>query len=131
MISGRQDFQLLAAIDFDESHNHIQKVIYQDNLPDFDIDWYFKLRSDDVENSQSVAYILKDFAIKSSNWGYEKEWRVARKNKGYFHFKPEQVKAIYLGINCIFDIEKIIIMLLSYTNDDTPIYKNVVINKPF
>jgi hypothetical protein len=119
------------AIDFDENNNHVQKVTYQDSLPDFDIDWYFKIKNEEVKDSENISYLLKDFAIKSTNWAYEKEWRVARKDKGYFRFKPEQVKALYYGLNCNVDIEKVVVMLLSYTDDDMPILQDGFIDKPF
>lgn len=118
------------AIDLDENNNHVQKVIYQDSLPEFDMDWYFKIKDEEVQDSENVSYLLKDFAIKSTNWAYEKEWRVARKNEGYFRFKPEQVKAIYYGLNCNVDIEKVVVMLLSYTDDDIPIYKMALSTNP-
>lgn len=118
------------AIDLDENNNHIHKVTYQDSLPDFDIDWYFKLKNEEDKGSENVSYLLKDFAIKSTNWAYEKEWRVARKDKGYFRFKPEQVKAIYYGLNCHIDIEKVVVMLLSYTDDEIPVYKMALSTNP-
>lgn len=111
------------AIDLDINNNHIQKVTYQDSLPDFDIDWYFSIKNNDESNSANVGYLLKDFAIKSTNWQYEKEWRVCRKQKGYFRFLPDQVKAVYFGLNCDADIEKVVISTLFYTNDDLPIHK--------
>lgn len=119
------------AINFDETDNHIQKVAYQDTLPDYDNEWYFKLKDEDEENSASVSYLLKDFAIKSTNWSYEKEWKVSRKNRGYFRFKPEDVKAIYFGLNCNADIEKVFVTLLSYTDDDVPVYKMALSTNPF
>jgi hypothetical protein len=118
------------AIDFDENNNHIQKVTYQDELPDFDNEWYFQVKNDDETNSETVSYLLKDFSIKSTNWAYEREGRVSRKDRGYFRFKPEDVKALYYGLNCNVDIEKVIVMLLQYTNDDMPIYKMALSTKP-
>jgi hypothetical protein len=111
------------AIDIDESDNHIQKVIYQNNLPNFDIDWYFSLNEDDDSSSEKVSILLKDLAIKSENWLYEREWRACRKDRGYFRFLPEKVKAIYYGLNCHVDIEKVIVTLLSYADSDIPVYK--------
>ena len=112
------------AIDFDANNYHVQKVTYSDSLPEFDIDWYFKFE-ESVESSSpnKVGYLLQDFAIKSKNWAYEREWRVATKKKGYFRFRPDQVKAIYYGLNCISDIENIVVMLLSYTDDNLPLFK--------
>lgn len=118
------------AIDFDENNNHIQKVFYQNTLPDFDMDWYFSLKNDDDTNSQTISYLLKDFAIKSTNWCYEKEWRVSRKGEGYFTFKPEQVKAVYFGLNCNVDTVKILIMLLAYIPAGTPIYQMTLSTNP-
>ena len=118
------------AINVDETNNHIHQVRYQDNLPDFENDWYINAKDEDIENSPSVAYLLKDFAIKSTNWAYEKEWRVARKDRGYFRFKPEDVKALYYGLNCHVDIEKVVVMLLSYCQDDIPIYKMALSTDP-
>jgi hypothetical protein len=118
------------AIEFDENDNHIQKVTYQDVLPDFDNDWYLSLKDEDEENSASVSYLLKDFAIKSTNWAYEAEWRVSRKDRGYFRFKPEDIKAIYYGLNCHADIEKVVLMLLSYCDDNVPIYKMALSTNP-
>lgn len=118
------------AIDLNETNNHVQKVTYQDNLPDFDMDWYFRVKNDDDTNSAEIAYLLKDFAIKSNHWNYEKEWRVCRKDKGYFRFLPEQVKAVYFGLNCDFDIEKVVMTLLSYPDEDVPIYKMALSTNP-
>lgn len=105
-------------------------MTYQDNLPDFDMDWYFRVKNDDDTNSAEIAYLLKDFAIKSNHWNYEKEWRVCRKDKWYFRFLPEQVKAVYFGLNCDFDIEKVVMTLLSYSDEDVPIYKMALSTNP-
>lgn len=118
------------AIDIDENDRHVQKVTYQDNLPEFDIDWYFSFKETNDTGSQNVAYLLKDLSIKSQSWAYEREWRACRKGRGYYRFLPEQVKAIYFGLNCHVDIEKVVVSILSYIDDDVPIYKMALSANP-
>jgi hypothetical protein len=117
-------------IEIDENHSHVQKVSYQDTLPNFDINWYFNLKNDKSTNSDEIAYLLKDFAIKSTHWHYENEWRVCKKQRGYFRYLPEQLKAVYFGINCDSETEKMVCVLLSFINQDIPIYKMTLNTNP-
>lgn len=118
------------AIEIDEKDSHVQKVCYQNNLPAFDMSWYFKVKNEDTTNSDEISYLLKDFAIKSEHWSYENEWRVARKDRGYRRYLPEDLKAVYFGINCDPEIEKVVLVLLSIVNEDIPIYKMDLTKSP-
>lgn len=124
------------AIEIDENDSHVQKVRYKNNLQDFDVEWFFSIneaqleKEEESKNSKFVNYLLSDFAIKSEHWSYENEWRICRMDKGYVRYMPDDVKAIYFGINCDPEIEKIILFLSAAFNDDIPIYKMELINDP-
>ena len=123
------------AIEIDENDSHVQKVTYKNNLPDFDIEWYFSIKEEDLDDddpkdSKSVDYLLKDFAIKSEHWSYENEWRVCRMKRGYKRYKPEKIKGVYFGINCDPEIEKIILFLSVGISEDVPVYKMELTKNP-
>lgn len=123
------------AIEIDESDSHVQKVSYRNDLPAFDIGWYFSIKEDEIDDedkadSKEIDYLLKDFAIKSEHWGYEKEWRVCRSKKGYKRYDMDNIKAIYFGINCDPEIEKVILFLSAGINDEIPVYKMVLTKNP-
>ncbi|GGC95024.1 hypothetical protein GCM10011508_22750 [Flavobacterium lutivivi] len=124
------------AIEIDENDSHVQKVTYKNNLPDFDIEWYFSIKEEDLDDdedpkdSKAVDYLLKDFAIKSEHWGYENEWRVCRMERGYKRYIPEKIKGIYFGINCDPEIEKIILFLSVGISEDVPVYKMELTKNP-
>jgi len=117
-------------LEIDENDSHIHKVKYENKLPIFDVEWYFKVNNDDLSDSGEVSYLLEDYAIKSEHWRYENEWRVARRERGYHRYLPQQLKAVYFGINCDPEIEKIVLVLLSIINLDTPTYKMMLTKDP-
>ncbi|MFV8344897.1 DUF2971 domain-containing protein [Flavobacterium sp. ZB4P13] len=123
------------AIEIDENDSHVQKVSYKNNLPAFDIGWYFSFKEEDIDDedkadSKEIDYLLKDFAIKSEHWSYENEWRVCRAKRGYKRYDMNSVKGIYFGINCDPEIEKIILFLSAGINDDVPVYKMELTKNP-
>jgi hypothetical protein len=124
------------AIEIDENDSHVQKVSYRNNLPDFDIEWYFSIKEEELDDedetdSKEVDYLLKDFAIKSEHWSYENEWRVSRLTKGYKRYDLGKVKAIYFGINCDPELEKVILFLSAGIDDsEIPIYKMELSKNP-
>lgn len=126
----------VVAIEIDENDSHVQKVSYDNELPDFDIEWYFSFKEKELDEKKDktdlkeIDYLLKDFAIKSKHWSYENEWRVCRRKSGYKRYHPEKVKAIYFGINCDPEIEKVVMFLSVGVNDDIPIYKMELTKKP-
>lgn len=123
-------------IEINEKDSHVQKVSYRNNLPDFDIEWFFSIKDenlDDAEDqvdSKTVDYLLKDFAIKSEHWSYENEWRVCRMKSGYKRYGLEKIKGIYFGINCDPEIEKVVCFLSAGINEDVPIYKMELTKNP-
>ncbi|GEP52743.1 hypothetical protein FNO01nite_34150 [Flavobacterium noncentrifugens] len=123
---GQSHTGFVLEIELDENDHHLQKVSYENSLPSFDTSWFFKFldeESDDKKNSPMVAYLLKDFAIKSKHWQYEEEWRVCIKNKGYFRYDPSKIKGVYFGMNSDPEVEKIVIFLGSVLTKDVPVYK--------
>ncbi|RKE04433.1 DUF2971 domain-containing protein [Marinifilum flexuosum] len=98
-----------------ENNHHLQKVQYQDNLNDFDLEKfaYFQIGAlDDFMND-----IFQDYSIKSTHWEYEKEWRIWRKNPCYYRFDPEQIKELYFGVRTDFETKAIVIQLMNYLSD--------------
>jgi len=124
------------AIEVDENDSHVQKVRYRNNLPDFDVEWYFSIKEEDLDDnedqidSNAVDYFLKDFAIKSEHWSYENEWRVCRMKRGYKRYETDKVKGIYFGINCDPEIEKVVLFLSVGIIDDVPVYKMELTKSP-
>ncbi len=93
--------------------HHFQKVRYLDNLPDIDV---VKLAEFLKGNYKHLSYLLSDISIKSKSWIDEKEWRIWRKEPCYYHYKVEDIKEIYFGVNCSPETKMIILRLTSELN---------------
>jgi hypothetical protein len=92
-------------IEIDPMDYHLKQVQYYNTLPPFDPTFFAKFMDSAVhppaeEENETMNYILSNFSMKSECWAHEKEWRVWRKHPSYFHYKTEDIKEVYFGINC-------------------------------
>lgn len=112
--------------DFDKTlRNQISKVKYKDELPEFDFSNVIELIAGKSKNQESI---LNDISIKSTDWRYEKEFRIWRRNAGYFFYPKESLKRIIFGINCSAETKKIVIELMGEF-EDTIQWSELEINK--
>ena len=112
-------------IDFPEVETndpHFQKVRYVKQLPELDLlQWGQAIFEFDKTKH---SYILGDISVKSSDWMYEKEWRIWWKEKTYYSFEAEQITGIYFGVSCPEDTQIMVFKMMSdyLTNDNVKIY---------
>ena len=100
--------------ELNESHN-LRKVKYLNRLGEFDsIQWAQVLQGD----KNYLTYSIDDISVKSKDWAYENEWRIWMNSPGYHYFQPEQIKSVYLGINCDDETKSVLSYLTSYVSDD-------------
>ena len=112
-------------IDFPEVETndpHFQKVRYVKQLPELDLlQWGQAIFAFDKTKHR---YILGDISVKSSDWMYEKEWRIWWKEKTYYSFEAEQITGIYFGVSCPEDTQIMVFKMMSdyLTNDNVKTY---------
>lgn len=101
------------------NNHHLQKVSYLTSLPNFDLE---KFGNFIVGDRNLMGYVFQDFSLKSAEWSYEREWRIWRKYPTYYHYKAENVKGIYFGVNTDSDTQQTVIELVNYLSDDIPVH---------
>lgn len=94
----------------EEIDYHFQKIEYVDDLPVFDV---LKLAEFMKGEYEYLPHFISDISIKSKPWSSEKEWRIWRSIPCYYHYKIENVRSIYFGVNCSLETKKIVLDLLS------------------
>lgn len=97
--------------EIETNDHHVQKVNYANTLSAFDILSIAKILQQDY-SPLNLNEIIQDFSIKSTQWSYEKEWRIWRDGPTYYHYNNSQIKKIYFGINCTIETQAIIVRLL-------------------
>ncbi len=117
--SGHTGFALEFEFDEKEINSNFQEVQYVKELPEFRTDKLAKFLSGENEH---LEYLLSDISIKAKLWKKEKELRIWRKQPTYYHYKLENLKAVYFGINCSVETKAIILHLLNEKDKNFPYY---------
>jgi len=111
-----------------ENNHHLQKVDYEENLNEINLEKYAHYLIGDTDDF--IDELFKDYSIKSSHWGYEKEWRIWRKTPSYYYFKPEHVKEVCFGLNTSFETKAVIIELMNYLPDSVEFKEKKLCKNP-
>lgn len=111
-----------------EGNNNLQKVNYENELKPIDLEYYAKFMVG--YNDEYLNEILSDYSTKSTHWKYEKEWRLWRNKKGYYKYKPENIKEIHFGLNTSIETKAIILRLLHFLPSDFNIEEKEMTFKP-
>lgn len=98
-----------------DANYHLIKVDYNDELRELDLEKYAHYLINGNDNY--LFDLFNDYSIKSTAWSDEKEWRIWRNKPCYYHFRPEQVKEVFFGLNTTLATKAIIYDLMSYSND--------------
>jgi len=109
------------AIDFSDmtKDHHLQKVSYETDISKFNLQSYAKFMAGD---DSYLSEMLSSISIKTPDWHYEKEWRIWKNGHGYYEYAPNQVKAIYFGINIEEDVKRAVFELTTYMPDESKLY---------
>lgn len=70
--------------------HHLQKVRYEPILPVLDLAKFGKFMTGD---EGLISYLLEDISIKSTDWSYEREWRIWRSEPSYYYISISQNKS--------------------------------------
>ncbi len=111
--------------DTDEAQDSLQKVEYLNHLPDWNVEEYFRFMNGEDEFRH---IFLRDLSVKSKHWHQESEYRIWRKQPGYWLYKEEQIKEVYFGVDCDLITKKVVLELLNFLPENFPIYE-MEINK--
>ena len=116
--------------EFDDfnKNNIFQKVKYVNELPEFDVTKIIDIIN--TAKDEDVKYLLEDISIKTYDWEEEKEHRIWRKTPCYYHYKIENVKEIYFGVNTNIEIKAIVLKLLEDLPKDFQHYNMKFSNNP-
>ncbi|WP_394175802.1 DUF2971 domain-containing protein [Thalassotalea litorea] len=118
---------IVLGIEFNESEvqDSLQKVEYLNQLPDWNVEEFFRF----INGEEEFQHIfLNDLSVKSKHWANESEYRIWLKNPGYWVIKEDQIKELYFGVNCDLATKKVVLEILNFLPGYFPIYQ-MEINK--
>ena len=104
-------------VDVEQVDDHLQKVEYLNQLPEWNVEEYFRFMNGE---EQFKGMFLRDLSVKSKHWSRESEYRIWRKTPGYWRFREDQVKEVYFGVNCDIYTKKVVLELLNFLPGDFP-----------
>lgn len=113
-----------------EGNTNLQKVKYKDSLNEIKIKDFAHFLIADCESDYYHSILMKDYSLKACAWDYEKEWRIWRSKPCYYHFKPEQVKEVWFGLNTSNETIAVLLGILNYLPNNTFFEKKIIKYNP-
>lgn len=99
-----------------EPCNKLRKVTYSTTIPEISVSR--------IMVDKDHEHVLDLFCTKSSDWAYEKEWRVIHQNAGtVFTYEPAALNAIYFGAKMTDQDIDMLCLILYGQNPDVKLFR--------